>query len=254
MLKLHLSFFIKLSAFALFFARAYELYFMKSPLQSGLEALNLELNPWLYQVLGILLFVSSVFSLFLTHKNFNTFWGFVFPAVLLKIGIIVFLLWQQKFYWPKMMELAWQICIPFAFVWVYRKFRSFPQTRVILKIIFCTSLLPHALDTFQLFPDKSHFIYQSYRLLNIDRLMLGFPNQILAAFHLAMCIFVFFESTSKAFLSYAVVLGVLIAFARLATGYNQDFVILSTKHFVFDCFLHLPLALIPLSVLSLRMK
>ena len=84
--------------------------------------------------------------------------------------------------------------------------------------------------------------------------MLGIPNQILAAFHLSMCFFVFVKSVRKPFLMYALILGLLVALARLVTGYNQDFVILSTKHFVFDCFLHLPLVLVPLSLLILRVK
>tara|TARA_X000000950_G_scaffold150005_1_gene184877 strand:- start:17064 stop:17828 length:765 start_codon:yes stop_codon:yes gene_type:complete len=253
-LKLHLSFFVKVSAFALFFARAYELYFLKSPLAWTLSELGLNPGHLFLKFIALLLFAFAVLSLFISHKNFSKYWGFVLPAVVIKLSILFSYFWSNHFYWPKILEWSWQIFIPLLFLWIYKKYRSFDATRIYLKVLLCASLLPHALDSFALFENSSHYVYLTYRLLNIDQFMLGIPNQILAAFHLSMCFFVFVKSVRKPFLMYALILGLLVALARLVTGYNQDFVILSTKHFVFDCFLHLPLVLVPLSLLSLRVK
>lgn len=268
---------LKYCAFLIFIGRAYQYLFFDAPFRAILwdDTLmpaiveGLFKTPWSNYVTSAtvdkwiqlsiktngLLFVIAAFSaLFINTKNFKFLKFPIYIGGFLLV-LLSALLMKEKFYHnAQFFEHAIQFGIPFVLLFSLKTQATPSNLSLILKILIAITFTSHGLYALGYYPIPGNFIDMTINATGFNE---DTSVQILyfaGVLDLLLSILIFIPKVSRYALLYAVIWGLLTAFARTAANFNTDFIANSLHQTLYQVIYRLPHGLIPLVAYAIQNK
>lgn len=274
MTKQHISFIIKLSAFLVFFGRAWQHVFWDAPYRSFFwdESLlspiieNLLGIPWQEYVThsntdrfiqniilcnGILYLLAAIISLLINYKTFR--WA-KFPIFLggISLLLLTILMTKEKFYHTAMFfEHSIQFGIPFVLLYWFQKHRNISKLKTFIKILIACTFVSHGLYAFGVYPVPGKFVDMVIQIFGCTEQNALIFLYIAGILDFVVAILIFIPQIEKYGLWYTIIWGLLTACARIVANFQIDFVVQSIHQNWFQTLFRLPHGLVPLISLFL---
>ncbi|WP_066225172.1 hypothetical protein [Formosa haliotis] len=264
-------FYIKLCAFLVFFARAYQFYFfgapyraflwdesLLSPLVTGVlnmswydYATSTVVNKWIdfsVKLSSILLFIAAFVALFWDQISSQ-----LVKKTSISIGVLILIilglcLVKDKNYDPlQFFELSIQFAAPLVLLYI-NSTKSINKSKLLfwLKISIALTFIPHGLFAMGVIYVPGHFIDMTISILGVNETNAKLFLFIVGFLDVVLSIFLFIPKLSKYAFGYIIVWGFLTALARIVAGINSDFLLNSIHVTAYLTVYRLPHGLIPL--------
>jgi hypothetical protein len=271
-------FIVKISAFFVFFGRAYQLFYFGAPYRAIFWDETL-MSPIVEDVFrktwynyatsdGVDTFL-TIFTRFngfllLTAGLISLFWSSIkavrLKKILLKFGLfsLVFLgiciskdNRNDSF---QFFEMCLQFCVPLVLLF-QNKFESLPikNLNFWFKIAIALTFIPHGLYAMGVIYLPGHFIDMTIQLLSVNESQAKNILFLVGFLDVLFSILIFIPTKfNKYILGYLAFWGFVTAFARIVAGFNIDFIKSSIHNLSFLTIYRLPHGLIPLAVLIIE--
>jgi len=267
---------LKLCAFFVFIARAYQFYFFGAPYRALLwdESLlspiveGLFNTPWydyatseitnrniefFTKVSSFILLLAGIVSLFWSQLLFNRLKKIILGAGLFILLILGICLVKDKNYdILQLFELSIQFAAPLALLFSKNNQLPIPKLLFWLKVAIALTFIPHGLFAMGLIYVPGHFIDMTIQILGVTEDQARLFLFVIGALDVIAALLLFVPKASKYALVYIIVWGILTAFARIVAGYNLDFFSNSLHHYTYLTVYRLPHGLLPLAVYMIQ--
>jgi hypothetical protein len=270
---------LKISAFFIFIARAYQFYFFGAPFRSVFwdESLLSPIVVGLFNYSWYDYATSPVVNKYI--EGFTKVCSFILVAsalsclfwhklkatrpkkIILSLGVVIllflgFCLVKSKNYDVlQFFELSIQIAVPMVFLFSKNLARINEERLTLwLKIAIVLTFVPHGLFAMGLIYVPGHFIDMTIQILGFSETQSKQFLFIVGALDILLSVLIFVPKVAKYALSYAIFWGFLTALSRLISSFNSDFLWLSLHNYTYLVLYRLPHAIIPLIVYLLIPK
>ena len=270
---------LKLSAFLVFIGRAYQFYFFGAPFRAffwdehlltkiveGLSdsswhdyATNLTVNTWItnFTKLCSFLLVIVAFTCLFWDRIAST--SFKKTITSISLFILIFfgycMVKDIAFSVLQFLELSIQIAICLIFFLNNDIDKiNIKQLTFLLKIAVAFTFIAHGIFAMGIFILPGHFIDMTIQILGVNETQARLFLHIVGGLDILFSILLFVPKLSKYALLYIITWGLLTAVARLASGFNPNFILKSFHNYTYLVLYRLPHGLIPLTILFLITK
>jgi hypothetical protein len=277
--KLKIISLIKICAFTVFLGRAYQLYFFGAPFRAILwdeslltpivegvfnyswfdYATSPKVNEWIEgftKVCSFIFFAAAFVSLFWNKIKFIKLKrSIVGLAVIILVIIGICMVKDKNFEYLLFFELFIQLAAPIVLLLNLK--RGLIENRKViygLKIAIACTFIAHGLFAMGLIYLPGHFIDMTIKILGVNEPQATTFLYIAGVLDIVMSILIFIPKLSKYALLYMMFWGFATAFARLASGYNQNFISMSFHNYTFLVVYRLSHGLLPFIVLIMEEK
>jgi hypothetical protein len=277
--KLKLISLVKICAFTVFLGRAYQLYFFGAPFRAILwdeslltpiveglfnytwfdYATSPRVNSWIDGLTKLCSFVflgASLVSLFWDKIKYLKLKRIIIGLalfVLLVIGICI--VKDRNYEYLLFFELFIQFAAPILLILNVR-LDIIENKKVIngLKIAIACTFVAHGLFAMGLIYLPGYFIDMTIKILAVNETHATHFLYIAGILDLVMSVLIFIRKLSKYALLYMMFWGFATAFARLASGFNADFLSMTFHNYTFLVVYRLAHGLLPFIVLGMEEK
>jgi len=128
------------------------------------------------------------------------------------------------------------------------------QLTLWLKIAVAFTFIAHGIFAMGIFILPGHFIDMTIQILGVNETQARLFLHIVGGLDILFSILLFVPKLAKYALLYIIAWGLLTAVARLASGFNPDFILKSFHNYTYLVLYRLPHGLIPLTILFLITK
>ena len=263
---------LKVSVFLIFLGRAWQHLFWDAPYRTffwdesllkpiveswfGMNWTDYVTSPrtdtiiqTLIQCNGFLYLLAAICTLLVTKFNKKLF---KIPLFVGGISLVILsvLLAKEKFYHiAQFFEHSIQFGLPFVYLYTFSENYEKPRLYRILKILIAVTFFSHGLYAFGAYPVPGKFVDM---VINIFGCSEGFAVSFLyvaGILDFILAVLLFIHNVDKYALIYAVVWGLLTAFARLVANFYWEFPLQSLHQNLYQVIYRLPHGLTPLIVL-----
>ncbi len=263
-------FLLKLCSACVFFGRAYEHLFFDAPYRSILwdekmfspvvvKIFNMDWNTYVTNTLvdnkiqngvisiGIFYFLCGIVSVFITRKNYEVLKYIIGTGAVSLIFLAVLQAKSNFYHFAMFFEHAIQFGSPIALLG-YFKIKEKQLTYILLlKLIIALTFISHGLYAVGWpYPVPGNFVTMVMNILTITENQAKTFLLIAGCLDFLVAILIFLPKISKIALVYAVVWGLLTAFARIVSGLTYDVSPIIFHQYLFTTVYRIPHGLIPL--------
>jgi hypothetical protein len=269
---------IKISAFFVFFGRAYQLFYFGAPYRAIFwdETLMSPIVEDVFKETWYAYATSTRTHTFLTiFTNINSFLlliaGFIslfwssikavkLKRIVLKIGLLslVFLgicvAKDKRNDYFQLFEMCLQFCVPLVLLF-QNKFELLPikNLNFWLKIAISLTFIPHGLYAMGAIYLPGNFIDMTIQILAVSEIQAKYILFVVGFLDVLFSILIFIPNKlNRYILVYFTFWGFVTAFARIVAGFNADFLQSSIHNLSFLTIYRLPHGFIPLAVLLIE--
>ncbi|WP_378184117.1 DoxX-like family protein [Aquimarina sp. SS2-1] len=268
---------LKFSVFFIFMGRAWQHLFWDAPYRTFFwdESLlkpiieGLFQTPWQeyatskktdqiiqigIKINGMLYLISGIASLIIKKTNFRLY---RLPILLggVSLVILTLLMTKEKFYHvAQFFEHSIQFGLPFMLLYSYSNKIKTNRFIVSLKVLTAVTFFSHGLYAFGFYPVPGKFIDMTIHIF-------GFSESTAIAFlyvagllDFIIAVLIFIPKINTYALWYAVLWGLLTAFARLVANFYWEFPLQSVHQNLYEVLYRLPHGLTPLLIILISIK
>lgn len=278
-MNMKVSSIIKFCAFTVFIGRAYQFYFfgapfrailwdesLLSPLIEGLfnvswydYATSATVNKWIEgftKIVSILFVVVGVLCLFWDKIKYRSVKKALLGIALLMLFILgICIIKDRNYDVLPFFELSMQFVAPLLLFLNsdLAKFKS-QKNVLVLKIAIALAFVPHGIYAMGILFVPGHFIDMTIKILNVNENQATTFLFAVGLLDVVLSILLFVPKISKYVLYYMIFWGFITAFARVASGFNINFVWSSLHNVMYLTVYRLAHGLIPLATLVSEQK
>lgn len=264
---------LKVSVFLIFLGRAWQHLFWDAPYRTFFwdeSFLKPVLENWLginwtayvtspntdnfiqvfIQCNGFLYLLAAICTLLITKFNKKLFRIPIFIGGI-SLVILSVLLTKEKFYHTaQFFEHSIQFGLPFVFLYTFRKNYKKSRMFFVLKVLIAVTFFSHGLYAFGAYPVPGKFVDMVINIFGCTESFAITFLYIAGVLDFILAVLLFIPKVDKYALIYAVVWGLLTAFARLVANFYWEFPLQSLHQNVYQVIYRLPHGLTPLMVLT----
>ena len=274
MKQLNLKVLLKISVCLIFIGRAWQHLFWDAPYRSffwdeallqpiveGLfntswhEYVISEHTDWYIQggirINGLIYLIAAIATLFIHQKNRK--W-LQYPIFLggLSLVILSLLMTKEKFYHiAQFFEHSIQFGLPFVLLYSFKEKSTYTTIVTTLKILIAVTFVSHGLYAFGFYPVPGKFIDMVIHIFGCSESTAISFLYIAGILDFIIAILIFIPKVSKFALWYAIIWGLLTAFARIVANFYIDFPWQSIHQNLYGVLYRLPHGLVPFITLLL---
>ncbi|CAL2056482.1 DoxX-like family protein [Tenacibaculum sp. 190524A05c] len=263
---------LKVSVFLIFLGRAWQHLFWDAPYRTffwdesllkpivenwfGMNWTDYVTSPrtdtiiqTLIQCNGFLYLLAAICTLLVTKFNKKLFKIPVFVGGI-SLVILSVLLAKEKFYHiAQFLEHSIQFGLPFVYLYTFSE--NYEKTRLyrILKILIAVTFFSHGLYAFGAYPVPGKFVDMVINIFGCSESFSVSFLYVAGILDFILAVLLFVPNVDKYALIYAVVWGLLTAFARLVANFYWEFPLQSLHQNLYQVIYRLPHGLTPLIVL-----
>jgi hypothetical protein len=195
---------------------------------------------WFYAVCAML-------SLFISRNMKRT--GYVLIGGALSLSFLAFLDYKEKFYEAGMLlEHLVQVSAPlFLFAALFTKVQA-KKLMVYAKAALALTFIGHGLYAWGYYPQPGPFIDMLINIMHFSESTARIILQVAAILDFAVAILIFIPRAARPALLYCIAWGGLTATARIASGFDSNFIAQSLNQYTFEVMFRLSHALVPMWV------
>ncbi|WP_407557526.1 hypothetical protein [Winogradskyella sp. 4-2091] len=276
--KIKLISLIKICAFTVFLGRAYQLYFFGGPYRAFLwdeslltpivegvfnykwfdYATSSIVNSWIdgfTRFNSIVFFLAAIFSLFWNQIKWIKIKRFVMGLGLILLFILGICMVKDKNYdILQLFEMSIQLTAPFL---LWKNINVNPNNKNLirgLKIAIALTFIPHGMLAMGFPYRPGHFIDMTIMILGTNETQASQFLFVVGFLDVLCAVLAFVPKVSKYALWYMIIWGFATAFARLASGFNINFVSQTLHGSSYLTIYRLAHGILPLIVLLLENK
>lgn len=241
-----IRFLIKFSTFFVFFGRAWQHLFWDAPYRSLLwdegllkpvvEALSgvswtdyvtaTTTDTWIQNIIfytGVLYLLAAI-SVLVYEKYQHKLLRMLIIFGGANLVFLSFLLMKEKFYhFAQFFEHAIQFSLPFVLLYHVREDRNEQQLLLFLKALVAIVFVSHGLYAIGYYPVPGNFVDMVMGIFPLSESQAKTFLSIAGFMDFLVAFYIFVPRATSAALWYAVVWGLLTAFARIVSGFQIDF-------------------------------
>ncbi len=266
---------LKFSTFFVFFGRAWQHLFWDAPYRSLLWDESL-LKPvveglfggsWTTYVTatstdvfiqnsifytGVLYLMAAIAVLFYEkYRNKLLYYIIIFGGA--NLIFLSFLLMKEKFYhFAQFFEHAIQFSLPFVFVKTVREEWTLRRLEIVLKLLVAIVFVSHGLYAIGYYPVPGNFVDMVLGILPMSESQAKILLSVAGFMDFLVAFYIFVPRVKVFALWYAVVWGLLTAFARIVSGFHIDFALQSIHQELYGTLYRLGHGLVPLVLLLIH--
>ncbi|CAL2075325.1 hypothetical protein [Tenacibaculum sp. 190524A05c] len=263
---------LKVSVFLIFLGRAWQHLFWDAPYRTffwdesllkpivenwfGMNWTDYVTSPrtdtiiqTLIQCNGFLYLLAAICTLLVTKFNKKLFKIPVFVGGI-SLVILSVLLAKEKFYHiAQFFEHSIQFGLPFVYLYTFSENYEKPKLYRILKILIAVTFFSHGLYAFGAYPVPGKFVDMVINIFGCSESFAVSFLYVAGILDFILAVLLFIPKVDKYALIYAVVWGLLTAFARLVANFYWEFPLQSLHQILYQVIYRLPHGLTPLIVL-----
>ena len=203
----------------------------------------------LIQCNGFLYLLAGICTLLVTKFNKKLFKIPVFVGGI-SLVILSVLLAKEKFYHiAQFFEHSIQFGLPFVYLYTFSENFEKPKLYRILKILIAVTFFSHGLYAFGAYPVPGKFVDMVINIFGCSESFAISFLYVAGILDFILAVLLFIPKVDKYALIYAVVWGLLTAFARLVANFYWEFPLQSLHQNLYQVIYRLPHGLTPLIVL-----
>lgn len=198
---------------------------------------------------GFLYLLAAVCTLLVTKSNKKLFG---IPVYLGGISLVVLsvLLAKEKFYHvAQFFEHSIQFGLPFVFLYTFSENYERPRLYFILKVLIAVTFFSHGLYAFGAYPVPGKFVDMVINIFGCSESFAITFLYVAGILDFILAVFIFIPKLAKYALIYAIIWGLLTAFARLVANFYWEFPLQTLHQNLYQVVFRLPHGLTPLIVL-----
>ncbi len=263
---------LKVSVFLIFLGRAWQHLFWDAPYRTFFwdeSLLKPIIENWLgmnwteyvtssstdnfiqtfIQCNGFLYLLAAVCTLLVTKSNKKLFG---IPVYLGGISLVILsvLLAKEKFYHvAQFFEHSIQFGLPFVFLYTFSENYERSRLYFILKVLIAVTFVSHGLYAFGAYPVPGKFVDMVINIFGCSESFAITFLYLAGILDFILAVIIFIPKLAKYALIYAVIWGLLTAFARLVANFYWEFPLQTLHQNLYQVIFRVPHGLTPLMVL-----
>lgn len=270
---------LKLCAFTVFLGRAYQFYFfgapfrailwdesLLSPVVEGLTnytwfdyATSPDVNQWIEGFTKLTSFVfllAGIICLFWNKIPYNRIKKTILGlALFLFLMIGICMLKDKNYNILQLFELSLQFAVPLLLYFnVDLDSISNKRNLLFLKVAVALTFIPHGIFAMGLIFLPGHFIDMTIKILGVNETQATTFLFVIGFIDILFSVLIFIPKMSKYVILYLALWGFATAIARLASGYNQNFILSSFHNYTYLVIYRLAHGIVPLVVYLIEQK
>lgn len=270
--RLTTSLALKIAAFFVFLGRAWQHLFWDAPYRSlfwdesllkplveNLTAMSWQeyatsevVDTFAQQIIfynGIIYGVAAFTIMIMTKKNIRFT---QFPIVIGGVSLLILtvLMTKEKFYHvAQFFEHSIQFGTPFVLFLFYKKSIQQQRLTFILKILVAATFCSHGLYALGVYPVPGNFVDMVINILGTSEQQALLLLYVVGILDIIIAVLIFIPKTAKIAIWYALIWGLLTAFARIFANLQFDFLLASLHQNLYHVMYRLSHGLVPLAIL-----
>jgi hypothetical protein len=263
---------LKVSVFLIFLGRAWQHLFWDAPYRTffwdesllkpvvenwfGIQWMDYVTSPntdnfiqTFIQCNGFLYLLAAICSLLISNANKKLF---RVPILIGAISLVILsvLLAKEKFYHiAQFFEHSIQFGLPFVFLYTFSENYEKLRMYFVLKVLIAVTFFSHGLYAFGAYPVPGKFVDMVINIFGCSESFAITFLYVAGILDFVLAVLIFIPKLSKYALVYAVVWGLLTAFARLIANFYWEFPLQTLHQNLHEVVYRLPHGLTPLMVL-----
>jgi hypothetical protein len=270
---------LKISVFFICIGRAYQIMFFGAPFRaifwdesfmapiveyftdySWFEyATSLKVNYWIEfftKICSFLLLVGAITALFWEKINMIRFKkGMMYTCITILIFLAICISKDKNYDVLQLFELFIQISIPVSLLLIKQGQEArLEKIKIILKVALSVTFIAHGLFAIGFIYYPANFVDMTIGILGLTETQAKVFLTIAGILDIIVALLIYYPKTIKIALIYALIWGLLTAFARVVFGYNQIFLLDSIHDSLYSTIYRLPHGLIAGIILLIMLK
>lgn len=260
---------LAISSACIFAGRAYNYFFWGSPIRVlfwdqslfspvvekvfGMTweeyAANLHISTYLDGATkfgGVFFLVCAIVSLLLLFAQKRYLLSFLYVGSTMLLCHALLEMKDHFHHYGQFFEHSIQIGTPLLLGWAVFHWNRPQRILWIAKILIALTFTAHGLYAVGFYPVPGHFIDMTIKILNISEDQARLFLKVAGILDLVLSVGLFIPKVDRYALIYAMVWGLLTAFARIVSGFNLDFVAASLHGYAYQTVFRLAHGFVPL--------